>query len=93
MRDLFWFLIILIVCFTGYVYLSVSEAYKYSENYEVSKGGTAPKVFKDAHRYHGIMHSYWSKERRVFVFDRNDKECILFSKHFWDWYMKNHESD
>ncbi len=52
--------------------------------------GIAPNIFKYAHKYHGILHSKWSEERRRFIFERNGTECLLFTKSFWDWYLIQH---
>jgi hypothetical protein len=52
--------------------------------------GTAPSIFKEAHNYHGILHSQWSEEKQKFIFIRNNKECSLFTKSFWDYYSEKH---
>ena len=41
-------------------------------------GWVAPPQFRQAHKYHGILHSYWDAEKKDWYFLRNGKKCRLF---------------
>jgi len=61
---------------------------KESEIAEVS-----PSIFKAAIEYHGLkgkLNTFeWSKTKDRYIFTRNNKEAVIFTKAFWEWYLKN----
>lgn len=86
---------ILVIAVLAVSLASIGLYYRLQEPYKerVKLAHVAPPVFEYAHAYHGILSSHWSEKRKCYAFERDGKECRLFTKAFWSWYIKRYQKE